>query len=202
MMTLSNREPRLLGLLWIKCPYPTMSLGLESLLGDAAVVYRGQEAPPTRPSAVILHPDGEDVGKQIKLISKAAPEAPTLVFGLSADLKLARLAIRSGARGFIHAEMQPRQIIKAISLALNGEVVVPREFLQELVSGGKPRDLSALRPRQREILDLLAEGMTNSEIAGRLYLSESTVKQHLRRAYKTLEVKNRAEATRLIHNQG
>jgi DNA-binding NarL/FixJ family response regulator len=54
--------------------------------------------------------------------------------------------------------------------------------------------------RQREILEHLSEGLTNAQIAKRLFLTESTVKQHLRQAYKALGVSNRTEAARLIRN--
>jgi DNA-binding CsgD family transcriptional regulator len=59
-------------------------------------------------------------------------------------------------------------------------------------------DLAALSARQREILGLVVEGMSNAEIARRLFLSESTVKQHLRGAYKLLGASNRTEAARLF----
>jgi DNA-binding NarL/FixJ family response regulator len=54
--------------------------------------------------------------------------------------------------------------------------------------------------RQREILEHLSEGLTNAQIAKRLFLTESTVKQYLRQAYKALGVSNRTEAARLIRN--
>jgi DNA-binding NarL/FixJ family response regulator len=55
-----------------------------------------------------------------------------------------------------------------------------------------------LSARQREILELVVEGLSNAEIAGRLYLSESTIKQHLRAAYKVLGVHNRTEAAKTM----
>ena len=54
--------------------------------------------------------------------------------------------------------------------------------------------------RQREILEHLRKGPTSAQIAKRLFLTESTVKQHLRQAYKSLDVSNRTEAARLIRN--
>jgi DNA-binding NarL/FixJ family response regulator len=59
-------------------------------------------------------------------------------------------------------------------------------------------DLTALSVRQREILGYVAEGLSNAEIGRRLFLSESTIKQHLRAAYKLLGVSNRTEAANLF----
>jgi DNA-binding NarL/FixJ family response regulator len=58
--------------------------------------------------------------------------------------------------------------------------------------------LAALTPRQREILELVVEGLSNVEIGKRLFLTESTVKQHLRAAYKLLNVQNRTQAAKLF----
>ena len=62
-----------------------------------------------------------------------------------------------------------------------------------------PTGLDALTPRQRDILGLVAEGLSNAEIASRLKLSESTVKQHLRHAYKALGAKDRKEAAKFVN---
>jgi DNA-binding NarL/FixJ family response regulator len=91
----------------------------------------------------------------------------------------------------------PDQIISAVSLVCTGQMVVPRELLKGLVEEVAPRDRSALTSRQQEILELVAQGLSNAEIANRLHLTENTIKQHLRHTYKTLKVKNRTEATRL-----
>ncbi len=74
------------------------------------------------------------------------------------------------------------------------------EFL--LAEGDSPANLDLLSARQREILDLVVEGFTNGQIAKRLFLSESTVKQHLRASYKLLGVRNRTEAARLVRRFG
>ena len=64
-------------------------------------------------------------------------------------------------------------------------------------------ELLALTARQREILELVGEGLTNAQIARRLFLSEGTVKQHLRAAYKLLNVRSRVQAIKLLrtHNR-
>ena len=114
------------------------------------------------------------------------------------DLRLARAALRLGARGFIHAGMELDQIARAAEVAAEGEIVVPRKILECLVTDKEPADLDVLTTRQREILELVARGHSNARIAKDLFLSESTVKQHLRATYKALGVSDRKEAARLI----
>ena len=106
-------------------------------------------------------------------------------------------ALLAGASGYLHSGLLPDQIISAISLVCTGQMVIPRELLKGLVEEVAPRDRSTLTSRQREILGLVAQGLSNAQIANRLHLSEFTIKQHLRHAYKTLKVKNRTEAAKL-----
>jgi DNA-binding NarL/FixJ family response regulator len=117
-----------------------------------------------------------------------------VVFVRSAAVELARAAVRAGARGFLHAGMPPEQIARAVSVVVEGKLALPRELLKGLLAEGRGPGASVLGPRQREVLGLVAEGLSNAEIARRLYLAESTVKQHLRKTYRILGVKNRREA--------
>jgi RNA polymerase sigma factor (sigma-70 family) len=73
-------------------------------------------------------------------------------------------------------------------------------MVKYLIAREIPASLNGLSARQREILELVVEGRSNAEIAKSLYLSESTIKQHLRAAYKLLEVSNRTEAAKLIRD--
>jgi DNA-binding NarL/FixJ family response regulator len=95
--------------------------------------------------------------------------------------------------------MEPNQIARATQVAARGEIVVPRKILEYLVTDEEPADLDSLTTRQREILELVARGHSNAQIAKDLCLSESTVKQHLRATYKVLGVSDRKEAARLIN---
>jgi len=111
---------------------------------------------------------------------------------------LARNALQAGASGFVHAEMTPDQLLRAVAVASRGELVAPRELLRYVLFEDQSGDLAALSARQREILGYVVEGLSNAEIGRRLYLSESTIKQHLRAAYKLLGVSNRTEAANLF----
>jgi len=188
------------GGVWIYCGYPVISLGLREVLKGEAETHSGYEPPRGRePHSIVYYcHDGEEPADGIRRLRSSYPEACVLAFGVQASLPLARAALAAGARGFIHAGMQPEEIVRALSVARKGEVVVPRELLKGLVEEKAPVDLAILTPRQLEILRLVADGMTNSQIARQLYLSEFTIKQHLRSAFKTLGVRNRTEAAILF----
>jgi len=175
-----------------------MSLGLQGAL-RATRIHEGREQPAGEPpSAVICFPSLEDVAPEVESARILAPNSVVLVFAPSPNLRLARAALGAGASGLLHPGMRPEQVLRAIRMALRGETVLPRALLPAWLDEERPPDLgSLLSARQREILELVAEGSTNAEIAGRLFLSESTIKQHLRAAYKALGVRNRTEAAAL-----
>jgi DNA-binding NarL/FixJ family response regulator len=164
-------------------------------------VHNAPEPPQDAWSSVILCPNGrEGLSASLERHRELSPSAaPILVFGWHLDLPLAREALRAGASGFIHGGMTQAQLARAVAVAAKGELVAPRVLLPYLLTHKEPFNTYPLSARQREVLDLVVEGLSNAEIAGRLFLSESTVKQHLRAAYKVLGVKNRTEAANLIH---
>jgi DNA-binding NarL/FixJ family response regulator len=198
----------------LKCPYPLVTLGLKQVLGAAGYEVRsGLKGPPLvgeSPSVVIYSPDNEDLGEgvaqEVKSLRALVPKACIMILGFSSsNLPLARAALRAGARGFLYLGMQPSQIARALRLACEGEVVFPRELTTGLLKEEKEKyfNILALTARQREILELMGEGLTNAEIARRLFLAEGTVKQHLRATYKLLEVRSRNQAAKLLrtHNR-
>jgi len=198
--SVAGHEPP--GLVWIYCPYPVVAAGLSDAFENKFRVHLGRSAPAhgVIPSCAILDTGAaENLAEGIKRIQGVSPEIPILVFALHVDLPLARAALRLGARGFIHAGMELDQVARATEVAASGEIVVPRTILEQLVTNEDPADLDALTTRQREILELVAKGYSNARIAQDLFLSESTVKQHLRATYKILGVNDRKEAARLIN---
>ena len=191
-----------LGLVWIDCLYPVVAAGLERALEGRAPLHVGQTAPAVPPRCAIFDTSGDEaISEGIERIKEVDPEVPILAFSLHVDLPLARAALRHGARGFIHAGMELDQIARAVEVAVEGEIVAPRKLLEYLIANDDPTELDALTARQSEILQLVAEGLSNAQIAKTLFLSESTVKQHLRAAYKVLGVSDRKEAARLINGR-
>jgi DNA-binding NarL/FixJ family response regulator len=181
-----------------------MAAGLKEALEGRARVHVGHTAPADAevPCCAVFDTSGaESISEGIERIRGVDPDISILVFSLHVDLPLARAALRHGARGFIHAGMELDQIARAVEVAKEGEIVAPRKLLEHLIANDDPTDLDALTIRQREILHLVAQGLSNAQIAKNLFLSESTVKQHLRATYKVLGVSDRKEAARHINGR-
>ena len=199
----TESEAKPLGAVHIESPFPVLTVALKEILKDEAHVYEGRKLRGAQdPSSVILCPNGKDVTSEVRRIRIFIPDAAILVFDMRVDPQLAAKTLRAGASGFIHAGMRPEEIVRAVRLASAGEIVVSqttvsKELLENVMSENPP-DLGALTPRQREILELVSEGLSNAQIAERLFLTESTIKQHLYAAYKLLDVRNRVQAAKLL----
>jgi len=204
MMREPQNNPRPLGLVWVDCPRSVVSAGLVRALEKRATVHQGLKPPRDVPSCIILCANSrEGLSERLVFYKDLSPDAPpVVVFSPQLDLPLARDALRAGASGFVHAEMMPDQLVRALAVATRGDLVAPRELLRYVLTKDHPGDLDTLSVRQREILGYVVEGLSNAEIGRRLYLSESTIKQHLRAAYKLLGVSNRTEAANLFRRRG
>jgi DNA-binding NarL/FixJ family response regulator len=191
-------------LVWVDCPPSVATAGLVQALRQKVRLRIGTKSLGDAPSCVIICANGhQGLPERVHSYQEQSPDAPPiLVFAPQLNLPLARDAIKAGASGFIHAEMTPDQLVRAVAVAARGEIVAPRELLQYLLAEEEPANLAALSARQREILGYVVEGLSNAEIGQRLYLSESTIKQHLRAAYKLLGVSNRTEAANLFRRNG
>jgi DNA-binding NarL/FixJ family response regulator len=200
MMREPQNSSRPLGLVWVDCPRSVVSAGLVRALEKRATVHQGLKPPRDVPSCIILCANSlEGLSERVEFYKDLSPDAPpVVVFSPQLDLPLARDALRAGASGFVHAEMMPDQLVRALAVATRGDLVAPRELLRYVLTNDQSSDLAALSARQREILGYVVEGLSNAEIGRRLYLSESTIKQHLRAAYKLLGVSNRTEAANLF----
>ena len=200
MMSEPKDSLKPLGLVWVDCPRSVMSAGLVRALEKRTTIHQGLRPPRDVPSCIILCVNSQEgLSKRVEYYQELSPDTPPIVvFGPQLDLSLARDALQAGASGFVHAEMIPDQLVRALEVATKGELVAPRELLRYVLAEDAPASLGALSVRQREILGYVVEGLSNAEIGRRLYLSESTIKQHLRAAYKLLGVSNRTEAANLF----
>jgi DNA-binding NarL/FixJ family response regulator len=189
-----------LGLVWVLTPsYSITTEGLKKVLEGKAEVRIGGESSAGSPSCVVLYAGRLQEGclQGMGGVRELYPGVPLLVLGSQLDLALAWATLKNGADGFVHAQMDPAQVVRAV--VQKGELAAPRQLLRYyLLSQNEKPKIEGLTARGREILELVVEGLSNAEIARRLYLSESTIKQHVRAVYRVLGVRNRTEAAKTM----
>ncbi len=122
-------------------------------------------------------------------------------------------ALAAGASGFLLKDVTPEHLVAAVRLVETGDALlapsITRRLVERFAAGAVPagapavhRDLAALTPREREVLTLVGQGRSNSEIAGDLTLSEATVKTHVARIFAKLALRDRAQAVVLAYETG
>jgi DNA-binding NarL/FixJ family response regulator len=126
---------------------------------------------------------------------KARPETKVIVFTAHAQPDLLSLALRAGASGYVLKSAPAEDIARAVKVVAGGGTFLGGEFGPGRAAGLDK--LVALSPRERQVLELLAEGLRVNDIAERLSLSPATVHTHVRNAIARLEVDTRTEAVAL-----
>jgi two-component system, NarL family, nitrate/nitrite response regulator NarL len=144
----------------------------------------------------------------IPAFTKLRPKLPVIVLSSSEDPNDVRLALKSGAFGYVPKSASPQNILSALRLVLSGEVYVPPLMLDPAPSaldGSGHAILEAgerLTERQTEVLRQLCRGLSNKEISRALDLSEKTTKSHITAIFKTLGVVNRTQAASAARRAG
>nr|EKW0394900.1 two-component system response regulator NarL [Proteus mirabilis] len=116
-------------------------------------------------------------------------------------------ALKRGADGYLLKDMEPEELLAALQQAAAGKMVVSptltpilAQSLREDRSEGE-RDIDQLTPRERDILKLIAQGLSNKMIARKLDITESTVKVHVKHLLKKMKLKSRVEVAVWVHQQ-
>jgi len=166
-----------------------------------ALVKAAQELQPDVVVADIAMPhlNGLEALPHVKTV---APSAHVVFLTMHRDVAYARRALEAGASGFVLKHSAPAELILAINSALQGRTFITPALAGEVIESirsnpaGVTDPVATLSPRQREILRLLAEGLSAKEIAVELGISHRTVEFHKYQAMDTLGIKSNAA---LIH---
>ncbi len=165
---------------------------------------------PPGPSAEVIQvsPDEPPGISVIRWLGRRAPGVRCLVLtGFSEEEKVLP-ALEAGASGYLLKDVTPEELIRAIRAVAAGQVYLSAGVAGAVVRRAtrptrKPASpLEALTLREREVLRLIAQGMSNAEIARRLYVTEATVKSHVTRILQKLGVADRTQAALLAVRQG
>jgi DNA-binding NarL/FixJ family response regulator len=169
---------------------PNIRVVGEASDGQAAV----ELAERRRPDVVIMdvRMPGMDGLQATKLLTDRLPETAVLIFTAYSERSLLGRGLESGAKGYILKEAPHQTLLRAIEKVANGEGYVDPALMPAFLTGKDKDDM--LTSREREILQLLADGMSNADVAGRLFISQETVKSHVRHILAKLEADTRTHA--------
>jgi len=183
------------------------SLAAES---DLAVVGQAENGEETLRLAMDLVPDVVllDIGMPgwgglvtVEKLSQACPATKVVMLTAFDDEDRLLAAFKGGARGYVVKGVPARDLANIVRMVAAGDVFVSRSLAASLLSeltGTRPQDpLSELSEREGNILNLVAEGLTNREIGERVHLAEKTVKNHMTNILGKLRVRSRVEAALL-----
>ena len=208
VLLVDDQELMRMGFRMVLGAQPDIDVVGEAGDGRRAVELAGE----LRPDVVLMDVrmpilDGVEATKQI-----TGPGLAKVLVMTTFDLdEYALSALHNGASGFLLKDTQPAELLSALRAVASGDAVVSPSVTRRLLdrflgtSGGQLRDvavLDVLTEREREVLVLIAKGLSNTELAGRLFLSEATVKTHVGRILAKLDLRDRVQAVVLAYETG
>ncbi|MEU9361602.1 response regulator transcription factor [Streptomyces sp. NPDC048301] len=171
----------------------------------------------TRPDVVLMDirmPELDGLEATRHILTGASDE-PRVIMLTTFDLDdLVYAALAAGASGFLLKDVTPEHLVAAVRLVRTGDALLAPAITRRLVerhahTAAAPapdsalhRDLETLTPRELEVLRLLAQGLSNAELAERLFLSETTVKTHVGRILAKLQLRDRVQAVVTAYETG
>jgi len=171
-----------------------------------------REAVATRADVVLMDVQmpGIDGIEGVRLVVDARPEARVLMLTMFDLDEYVVGALRAGASGFLLKTTPPAELTVAIRASLSGAMLFApstRRLVESYVSqpppvDGVPDRLAGLTPRELEVFEAIARGLSNSEIGAQLYMGEATVKTHITRILAKLGLRDRVQAVVLAYDCG
>jgi DNA-binding NarL/FixJ family response regulator len=186
---------------------------VEDAMSAAAGIRRARQFVP-HVVVMDMHMPAMSGAQATPLVLEAAPDAAVLMLTIAADETEVLDAVRAGASSYLLKDAELPEIVAGIRAAAAGRSAISIHVAGHLLGSVRSSDpmpesrpspspgCGALSPREREVLVLVTEGWDNSEIAGRLHLSPSTVKNHVSRLLEKLGVDNRLQAATFAVREG
>ena len=197
---------------------PVVRCGLRTLLSrspDMTVIAEAATARDTVQQAVLHRPDvlvvdgelpGFQVDGMLSEVRRMTPSTAILVFSAADADDVVVTAVRAGARGYLLKSSSNDTVVRAIRGLAAGEVVLGPGVADQLMSRISSRPahqqlFPELTARERDVLELMALGMSNAAIAARLHLSSKTIANRISRIYGKLQVADRGRVIELVHSR-
>ncbi|MEO3432983.1 response regulator transcription factor [Inquilinus sp. CAU 1745] len=171
----------------------------------------GRSEPPAVDIVLLLewHPGDLQFLECLRRLRSGSPKRRVVILGRDLDAWSIRVALKEGVDGYLVRDFGAPALLHSLHLVLLGEGVFPRRVVQQLLQGGvengglsRHGEMPVLSNRQTEILERIANGQSNKEIARGLGTSEATVKVHVRSVLRKIGVENRTQAAIWAHAHG
>jgi DNA-binding NarL/FixJ family response regulator len=170
--------------------HPVVREGLRSMLAGTAIDVVGEAG---------------TAAEAIRLGAEAAPDVVLLVLTMHDDPALVRGAVQAGAAGYVLKGVSRQELLAAVDAVHHGEAVLDPLLLRTLASAtpaSAARGPAPLTPVEHDVLQLIAAGLTNRQIASRMRWSVATAKKYVRRVLVKLEVSDRTQAAVVALRRG
>ena len=167
-----------------------------------------------QPDVVLMDirmPDGDGLEATRQILSDPALPGTRVVMLTTFELdQYIAEAVRAGAAGFLVKDTEPAELLRAVRIVHDGDALlspsVTRRIMAQLArhsrAAERPVALDRITDREREVLQLVGEGLNNAEIAGRLFITPLTAKTHVSRIMAKLMVRDRAQLVVLAYESG
>jgi DNA-binding NarL/FixJ family response regulator len=173
-----------------------------------AIGQRQQMVRQHNPDILLL--DWELVEEQtdaLHTLAREFPDSRIVILSPAQPPPFVKTILEAGARGCLSLNLSSEELIEPLNMIRNGDIIISLGIVKQLVQGLDPDNdpkerFNSLSERQREVISLVVNGMTNREIASTLIITENTVKVHLRNILDKLDVHNRQQLAAVAAQSG